>query len=108
VRCRDAASHPILSPDRTQYTVPDLELFRRLGSSGHGISSDQAAKTLDDVGPNTVAAGNRQSVVLDLLRRCRNPLVIQLLIIAAVSYLMGDLRSTTVVGGMVFLSVFLS
>ena len=60
------------------------------------------------MGSNTVATGGRRSVLFDLLHRCRNPLVIQLLIIATVSYLMGDLRSTVVVGGMVFLSVFLS
>ncbi len=47
-------------------------------------------------------------MLLDLLERCRNPLVIQLLVIAIVSYLMGDKRATAVVGGMVFLSVFLS
>jgi len=79
-----------------------------VGSSSNGLSSEQAAKVLGDVGPNTVAAGGRQSALRDLLHRCRNPLVIQLLIIATVSYLMADLRSAVVVGGMVFLSVFLS
>ncbi len=64
--------------------------------------------TLDEVGPNSVAGGQQHTVLRDLLHRCRNPLVIQLLIIATVSYVMGDLRSTIVVGGMVFLSVFVS
>ena len=45
---------------------------------------------------------------MDLLHRCRNPLVIQLLIIAGVCYITNDLPSTIIVGGMVFLSVFLS
>jgi Mg2+-importing ATPase len=79
-----------------------------VGSSSNGLSSEQAATVLGDVGPNTVAAGGRTSVLRDLLHRCRNPLVIQLLIIATVSYLMDDLRSAVVVGVMVFLSVFLS
>jgi len=39
----------------------------------------------------------------DLLRRCRNPLVIQLLVIAIVCYLTGDPTSAGVVGGMVAL-----
>ena len=51
-------------------------------------------------------------MVLDLLHRCRNPLVIQLLIIAAVCYATADNASDRIsayiVGGMVFLSVFLS
>lgn len=55
-----------------------------------------------------MAAGGRASILKELLRRGRNPLVVQLLVIAAVSYLMDDLPSTVVVGAMVFLSVFLS
>ncbi len=91
-----------------KYTVSEADLFRELGSSSTGLSSETAAKILLRAGPNAVATGGRQTILQDLLHRCRNPLVIQLLLIAVVSYLMGDLRSTVVVGGMVFLSVFLS
>jgi Mg2+-importing ATPase len=91
-----------------QYTLPESDLFTQLGSSANGLSSEQAAVILQKVGPNTVAAGGRHSVLRDLLERCRNPLVIQLLVIATVSYIMDDIRSTIVVGGMVVLSVFLS
>jgi P-type Mg2+ transporter len=97
-----------LDLDAAQFTAPDAELFRTLGSSMGGLSSEAAAERLRGVGANTVAVGGRQTLLKDLLLRCRNPLVIQLLIIAAVSYLMGDLRSAVVVGGMLFLSVFLS
>lgn len=92
----------------SQFTVPEADLLKQLGSSGNGLSSETAQERLRETGPNAVAAGERQGVLRDLLHRCRNPLVIQLLIIATVSYLMADLRSTVVVGGMVFLSVFLS
>ena len=92
----------------TSYTVSETELYSQLGSSANGLTAEQAAQIADEAGPNTVAAGSRQSVFMDLLHRCRNPLVIQLLIIATVSYIMDDIRSTVVVGGMVFLSVFLS
>ena len=94
------------SPDK--YTVNEADLLRGLGSSPTGLSSETAMRLLLETGPNTVAAGGRQTILQDLLHRCRNPLVIQLFIIATVSYLMGDVRSTIVVGGMVFLSVFLS
>ena len=90
------------------YTAPEALLLQKLGSSAGGVSAGAADEIRAKVGANTVAVGSRQSVLLDLLHRCRNPLVIQLLIIAIVSYLMGDVRSTVVVGGMVFLSVFLS
>jgi P-type Mg2+ transporter len=97
-----------MPPDANHYTANETELLQRLHSSANGLSAGAAASALGEVGPNSVAAGERHSMARDLLHRCRNPLVIQLLIIAAVSYIMGDLRSTIVVGGMVFLSVFLS
>ena len=104
----DDRQRSILFSDSTQYTIPDAELLSRLGSSSNGLSSEQAAKVLDEIGPNVVAAGRRRSVLLDLLERCRNPLVVQLLVIAIVCYLTGDTPSTVIVGTMVFLSVFLS
>ncbi len=94
--------------DPAPYTRPEAELFGQLGTTAGGHNADSAARALRAAGPNTVAAGARHSVIRDLLERCRNPLVIQLLVIAVVAYLMDDLRSTIVVGGMVFLSVFLS
>jgi Mg2+-importing ATPase len=100
------------SSDPTPYTVYELELLNQLGSSTNGLSSEQAAKKLEEVGPNTVAAGGRKSMLMDLLHRCTNPLVIQLLAIAAVSYGTADTDadkiSAYIVLGMVFLSVFLS
>ena len=97
-----------MSTDLSRYSVAETQLLAELGSGTTGMSSAAAEKRLEEVGLNTVAAGARQTVLRDLLHRCRNPLVIQLLIIAGVSYAMGDLRSAIVVGGMVFLSVFLS
>jgi Mg2+-importing ATPase len=96
------------SADTALYTLPEAEVLAKLGSSPTGLTAEQAARTLDEVGPNAVAAGGRQSVIADLLHRCRNPLVIQLLVIAIVCYLTGDVVSAGVVGGMVFLSVVLS
>ncbi len=92
----------------TLYTSGEAELFRELGTSVAGISSTTAAETRGRVGLNTVAAKGRMTLLQDLAHRVKNPLVIQLLIIAAVSWAMGDLRSTAVVGSMVCLSVFLS
>jgi Mg2+-importing ATPase len=94
--------------DPTALTTPESELFTRLGSSPTGHSSATAALALSHAGPNTVTAGGRHSFLRDLLERCRNPLVIQLLVIATVCYLTGDIPSTVIVGGMVFLSVILS
>ena len=94
--------------DTTRFTSQESDIFQTFGSAASGHTSESAAAQFKAAGPNSVATGNRHSWVFDLLQRCRNPLVIQLLIIATVSYIMDDLRSTVVVGGMVFLSVVLS
>ena len=91
-----------------RYTTQESQLLSQLGGSPNGLTTAAAEEIRAKSGTNTVAVGGRHSVLLDLLHRCRNPLVVQLLIIAVVSYFMGDVRSTVVVGGMVFLSVFLS
>ncbi len=99
---------PPSPPPSTLYALPEAELLARLGTSVGGLSSEAAAKLLDEAGPNTVAGGKRHSAVLDLLNRCRNPLVVQLLVIAVLCYVTGDTASTVVVAAMVFLSVVLS
>ncbi|MCC6819471.1 MAG: magnesium-translocating P-type ATPase [Verrucomicrobia subdivision 3 bacterium] len=97
-----------MASNASLYSVTEAELLQQARTSANGLSTEVAAKILAEVGPNRVGIGQRHSVLRDLLHRCRNPLVIQLIIIATVSYIMGDLRSTVVVGGMVFLSVFVS
>jgi len=95
-------------PEKDRYTLPEAELLARLNSSAGGLSSAQAAAALDQFGPNEIAAKGRHSMVSDLYERCKNPLVILLFVIATVSFFMGDIKATVVVGGMLFLSVFLS
>ncbi len=90
------------------YTLPEAEILEKLGTVSGGLTSEQAAGRLSEFGPNSVATGGRRSIIVDLLHRCKNPLVIQLLVIAIVFYLTDDPFSASIVGGMVFLSVFLS
>ena len=90
------------------YTCSESDLFTELAGSRDGLTTEVAAERLRDVGPNSVAAGRRHTFFSDIFERCRNPLAIQLLVIALVSYLMGDLRSAVVVGGMLVLSVSLA
>ena len=90
------------------YTCNETDLFAELQTSANGLTSEVAGDRLREVGLNAVAAGRRRSFLFDILERCRNPLVIQLLIIGGVSYLMEDISSAVIVGGMVVLSVFLS
>ncbi|MCX6970745.1 MAG: magnesium-translocating P-type ATPase [Verrucomicrobia bacterium] len=79
-----------------------------LGAGAGGLSQDQVERALEEFGPNDISHRRKLGFFGEILERCRNPLVIQLLIICIVSVCMGDLRSATVVGAMLVLSVGLA
>ncbi|MHB2025336.1 MAG: magnesium-translocating P-type ATPase [Elusimicrobiota bacterium] len=79
-----------------------------LESSVDGLSPGQVAERLQKYGPNDAGAAKREGMILGLLRRAKNPLVIQLLVIAGISLLMGDHPSALIVSAMVAVSVGLS
>jgi len=79
-----------------------------LNSGLKGLDAEEAEKRLDEYGPNELNHGKKLGFWSDLYSRCKSPLVIQLLIIAAVSAVIGEVKSTVIVGLMIFLSVGLS
>ncbi len=84
------------------------EAVARMNSSASGLSGEEAEDRLREFGSNLLFRGKKHNIAIDLLLRFKNPLVIQLLVICVVSLVMADFRSATVVGGMIFLSVFLA
>ena len=84
------------------------EALKALGVSENGLSTDEVEHGRDRFGYNLLSHKAEKGVLMDLLERCKNPLVIQLLVICIVALWMGDVRSATVVGGMIFLSVILA
>ena len=89
------------------YSISETELSQKMGSGPTGITITKAEKLLHEYGPNTPAVKERFIFIKDIFNRIKNPLVILLLIICTVSFLMDDMRSVIVVGGMIFLSVVL-
>ena len=85
--------------------IPVHEALEALQSSEHGLTTEQAERLLDQHGPNDLGKKEKESFFHEILTRCKNPLVIQLLIICIVSILMSDPESATVVGFMVVLSI---
>ncbi len=79
------------------------ELRSQLG----GLSEAEAGSRLKQIGPNEIARQKRQSALMRLLANIRNPLVLLLLTLGALSYLTGDLRATVVIFVMVVLGVVL-
>ena len=88
--------------------MPAAEALADLRTGPRGLSSEEAERRLEEFGPNELARGKRLGFWADILQRCRSPLVVQLLIIAAVSGMIGQLESTAIVGAMILLSVGLS
>ncbi len=82
-------------------------LFQRLGTTEAGLNEEEAETRLDQFGPNEVAAEERHTWVHRLFNASRNPLVILLTVLAAVSYGTGDLRAGTVMLLMVILGLSL-
>lgn len=84
------------------------EALSQMGVADQGLSEEAVEAARDKFGPNLLSHKVEQGVLGELFQRCKNPLVIQLLVICVVAVLMGDFRSATVVGGMIFLSVVLA
>jgi Mg2+-importing ATPase len=91
------------------------EMAAGLGVNLLGLTTQEAEKRLDNFGPNELATTQRLSVIVDICRRFKSPLVIQLSVIALISIVMtlipdggGDIASAIIVGAMIVLSVGLS
>ena len=84
------------------------EALQCLGIGENGLSAEAVEQALRRYGPNVLSQSKKTGVVVEILQRCKNPLVIHLLVICAVSPLMGDVRSAIVVGRMIVLSVVLA
>ncbi len=92
-----------LSPEEAQ---------KRLESGSAGLTTDRVEEARREFGPNELKVGEKIGVVKEILLRFKNPLVIQLLVIAAVSLATAegpsDIAAAVVVGIMVLLSVGLA
>ncbi|MGA2256285.1 MAG: magnesium-translocating P-type ATPase, partial [Thermoguttaceae bacterium] len=83
------------------------QVFRRLETNDKGLSEDEAARRLEQHGPNVVAKERRFRRVRLLAQACANPLVILLLLLAALSWWTDDLGGASVMLAMVILGVAL-
>src|SRR5665213_475133 len=81
------------------------QLLRDLRTSAAGLTQDEAAERSRTAGPNEVAQEKKQSWLLRILKIIRNPLVILLTTLSAISFVTGDERAGFVMAIMVALSV---
>ena len=83
------------------------ELLLSLRTNPAGLTQSEAEERARVVGPNEVAQERQQGWFGRLLKIIRNPLVILLASLSAISYGTGDARAGTVMAAMVVLSVVL-
>jgi P-type Mg2+ transporter len=81
------------------------ELLWDLRTSLGGLAQDEAEERARTTGPNEVAQEKPQGWLVRLLKIIRNPLVILLTTLSAISFATGDARAGTVMAIMVALSV---
>jgi len=94
-------------PERKVWQIPLAELERQLEAGANGLSSAEAAARLLRYGPNILEGHRRLSLPLKFLSRFHNPLVIILLVAAAISALTGDLTSLIIISTIVLISAAL-
>ena len=80
-------------------------VLQKCGSDVNGLTAEEAGRRLKTYGPNAIAAQRPMSGPVRLLRAVRNPLVILLSALAAISVATGDIRSAAVMAVMVVLGV---
>lgn len=112
----DTQSVPNKNADSSEYerrmvelcAVSVQEAIEALGSTPKGLSTKEAERRLDKYGANELAHAKQLGFWGDIFRRCKSPLVVQLLVIAALAGFIGEAKSAVIVGAMVVLSVGLS
>src|SRR5579871_2450748 len=82
-------------------------LLQSLHTNPQGLTQTEAAERTRTLGPNEVAQERPQGWFIRLLKIIRNPLVVLLTALSAISFGTGDARAGTVMAAMVVLSVAL-
>ena len=81
------------------------QLLKDLRTSPNGLTQVEAEARTRTNGPNEIAQVRKQGWIIRILKIMRNPLVILLSALSAISFLTGDPRAGSVMLGMVALSV---
>lgn len=86
---------------------PKEILFEKFQTCSTGLSEQEAQKRLAEYGPNEAAKKQKRTLVLQFILKFFHPLVVLLVVIAAVTFWTGDPFSGFIIALMAVLSVFL-
>ena len=86
---------------------PKEILFEKFQTCPSGLSDEEAQKRLEAYGFNEAAKKQKRALVIQFVLNFFHPLVLLLVVIAAVSFFTGDAVSGSIIGVMAFMSVAL-
>jgi magnesium-transporting ATPase (P-type) len=95
------------SPYLSWHSIGTVEVFESLGSSPAGLSSDEAGRRLQALGPNVFRRAKGDGPWRMLLRQVNDPLIYVLLGAVALAILMGKVVDGLVVLGVVVLNTII-
>ena len=75
--------------------------------SSKGLSSSEAERRLKEFGPNALSAGKNYGFAGILLKELREPMILLLVVVAAIYSVLGELRDSVVIVSIVFIVVFI-
>ena len=75
--------------------------------SSKGLSSSEAERRLKEFGPNALSTGKNYGFAGILLKELREPMILLLVVVAAIYSVLGELRDSVVIVSIVFIVVFI-
>lgn len=86
-----------MTEEKHYYQRSIAETIEQLDSHAqNGISSEEAQRRLEEIGPNRLKVGKKRSLFLKLLDQFRELLIIVLIVAALLAYYLGDFRGGTI------------
>jgi Mg2+-importing ATPase len=85
----------------------DPSIQSTIGSTQAGLTDEQATQSLKEFGANTFNAHSKNTLLLQLISKFKNPLVLVLLCASFVSAITGEVVNCTIISTMVLMSVTL-
>ncbi len=98
---------PVRIELRTYHDQPVEAVLAELGSSESGLLSTDAARRLEEYGPNVLPKGARDGALALLLRQIKSPLIYVLIASAALAFALGKITDGAVVLGVVVLNTLI-
>ena len=93
--------------DNKWHALDVQEVLKHLGASENGLSSDEALRRLEKVGPNSLVAEEGINPFWLLIRQVHNPLIYLLIFAAILSIFIGHTIDAIVIAGVIILNTML-